>query len=197
MRVSNNILLLASCFASALGRDPDGQSSQDNSANIEDAPAHPNIGICPTADDDGGRNLQQSFPTWFGVDVCNLFSPGDVVNFRVECSGATYLDFMITDWGFPGDHFQLKGKNWDTAPNTAVTTSPGGVFQFSVPGRVYNYGGTPWNPGNIDTLVECTYLHGVNVGFGGSGAGSFVFFMSDGSCDVTRTAVEARIDRSP
>lgn len=189
MRFSNKILLLASCFASsALGRTQ--QEKEKNTANVEDAPI-PDIGICPT--DDGGRRLKPS-PTWRGADVCNVFAPGDVVNFRVQCDGATYLDFQIADCCIPGDRFQLKGKNWDTAPNTAVTTSPGDRGVYGVPARVYNYGGTSFNPGNIDALVECTYLHGVDV----IPAGSYVYFESDGTnCVITRTDVSARIDRSP
>ena len=33
-----------------------------------------------------------------------------MVNFQVECSGATFLDFYIADCCIPGDHWQLKGK---------------------------------------------------------------------------------------
>ena len=50
---------------------------------------------------------------------------GEVVNFRVQCEAATYVDFSVKDCCMPGDHWQLKGKVWDTFPNTAVTTSPG------------------------------------------------------------------------
>ena len=64
---------------------------------------------------------------------------GEVVNYRVECEDATYVDYSIRDCCIPGDHWQLKGKVWDNYPNTAVTTTPGDPINS--PGsvsRVYN-----------------------------------------------------------
>jgi len=75
----------------------------------------------------------------------------------------------------------------------AWPTAPGPVPVFSVPGRAYNYGGTPNNPGGLDAYVECSYLNGVNVFL----ADSFVFFSSDGACVVTPDPVVRRIDRTP
>ncbi len=130
---------------------------------------------------------------WRQLGVCSLNGPAEVQGFRVRCSSASFLDFQIADCCIPGDHWQLKGKNWDRAPNEAVTTSPGPANQYGVAGRVYNYGGTPNNPKHIDAYVQCTYLDGVDV----FGAGSFVLFSSDGTCTVTADAVRSRIDRVP
>ena len=68
------------------------------------------------------------------------------------------LPFQIADYCVPQDHWQLKGKAWDVAPQTAVTTSPGPRNQYGVPARVYNYGGTANNPRTLDTLIECSYV---------------------------------------
>jgi hypothetical protein len=125
--------------------------------------------------------------------LCRSAGPAEVQGFRVQCNNATFLDFHIADCCLPGDHWQLKGKAWDVNPNTGVTTSPGPVPVFSVPGRAYNYGGTGWNPGGLDAYVECTYLNGVNVFL----ADSFVWFSSDGNCVVTPDPVVQRIDRAP
>lgn len=174
-----------------------------NTADVEDARApEPDIGICS---EDGSHRLQnQNRRLWRGFDVCNLSAPGEVVNFHIECDNmGTYLDFQIADSGIPGDHWQLKGKHWDIYPQTAVTTSP--ARGYGVPGRIYNYGGSssfyngPWpgaslNPTTINALVECTYLHGVNL----FGAGSYVYFQSDAArCTIKKSSVHARIDRSP
>lgn len=193
------LMLIASCVGSALGQKVfDGGAAQisnspqerSNKDNIPD----PDKEICPT--EEGGRGLRalQASPGWKGREYCSISEPGDVVNFRVVCTGASYLDFQIADCCINGDHWQLKGKAWDVAPQTAVTTSPGRPSQYGVPARVYNYGGTPNAPKRLDALIECSYLHGVNV----FGAGSFVALVSDGTdCQVTKTAVSARIDRSP
>jgi len=161
----------------------DAEETAKNTADVEDAPL-PDIGICS----EGPRHLQGR---WSSRDVCNIYAPGEVVNFHITCSsGGTYIYFQIADCCIPGDHWQLKGKNWDIFPQTAVTTSPGGNFAYSAPGRVYTYSGS----GRINALVECSYLHGVNV----FGAGSYVYFQSDAaSCTVQKLAVDARIDRSP
>lgn len=128
------------------------------------------------------------------VVPCSLNGPAEIQGFRVQCQSATYLDFRISDGFIPGDHWSLKGKNWDKAPNTAVTTSPGKVIQYGVPARIYNYGGTPQNPGNLDAYVQCSYLHGVDI----FGAGSFVLFSSDASnCSITTDRKRSRIDRMP
>lgn len=131
--------------------------------------------------------------TWKEDWMCSASGPEDVSGFRVRCTNATVLDFYIADCCVPGDHWQLKGKAWDVNPNTAVTTSPGPANIFGVGGRIYNYGGTPVIPGNLDAYVECSYLHGVNM----FGAGSFIQFQSDGPCVVTPDPAVPRIDRTP
>lgn len=124
---------------------------------------------------------------------CTLFRPSEVQGYDIRCTNAGFLDARIADCCIAGDHFQVKVKNWDRAPNTAVTTSPGPAGAFGVPARVYNYGGTPQNPGNLHAYVQCTYLHGVDV----FGAGSTIDLSSDGNCVVTADVPRSRIDRSP
>lgn len=131
---------------------------------------------------------------WKGGAICSIGGPAEVRGYRVRCQNATYLDFRIADGGFAGDHWQLKGKNWDNRPNTAVTTSPGGVFDFGVPARIYNYGGTGVNPNNIDAYIQCSYLHGIDA----FGASSFIHFASDGNnCIIIPDGSRSRIDRMP
>ncbi|RMH20979.1 MAG: hypothetical protein D6696_06810 [Acidobacteria bacterium] len=130
---------------------------------------------------------------WQTSRFCTLFGPAEVQGFRVQCTNATFLDFAIADGFIPGDHWSLKGKNWDSAPNTSVTTSPGPVPIFGLRSRVYNYGGTPTNPRNLDAYLQCTYLHGVDV----FPASSFVSLSSDGTCTVTADPIRSRIDRMP
>jgi len=130
---------------------------------------------------------------WKDQWLCRSAGPAEVVGFRVQCTNATFLDFHIADCCIPGDHWQLKGKVWDVNPNTGVTTSPGPVPVYSVPGRDFNYGGTGINPGGLDAYVECSYLNGVNIFL----ADSYVFFSSDGNCFVTPDPVVRRIDRTP
>lgn len=125
--------------------------------------------------------------------LCTLNGPQEVQGFHVVCAGATYLDFAIADCCIPGDHWQLKGKAWDVNPNTAVTTAPGGQDILGVVGRVYNYAGTPNNPGGLDAYIECSYLNGVNV----FPAASTAVFTSDGACTLTTVANVQRIDRAP
>jgi hypothetical protein len=129
---------------------------------------------------------------WKDQWICRSAGPAEVTGFRVQCGVSTFLDFHIADCCVPGDHWQLKGKAWDLHPNTGVTTSPGPVPVYSVPGRIYNYGGTAFNRG-IDAYVECSYLTGVNLFL----ADSFVAFSSDGACVVTPDPVVRRIDRTP
>lgn len=130
---------------------------------------------------------------WRETVICSLFHPAQVQGYDIECTGATFLDASHADCCIDGDHFQSKLKNWDRAPNTAVTTSPGPAGAFGVPARVYNYGGTPENPRNLHAYLECTYLHGVDI----FGAGSFIGLSSDGICTVTADPLRSRIDRSP
>jgi hypothetical protein len=130
--------------------------------------------------------------TWRDQWLCRSAGPAEVTGFRLQCAASTFLDFHIADCCVPGDHWQLKGKEWDANPNTAVTTAPGGVPVYSVPGRIYNYGGTPFNHG-IDAYVECSYLNGVNLFL----ADAFVSFSSDGLCTVTADPAVRRIDRTP
>ena len=130
---------------------------------------------------------------WQQTWICRSGGPAEVQGFQVVCNGATFLDFHIADCCIPGDHWQLKGKVWDTHPNTAVTTSPGPANAWGVPGRAYNNGGTIFNPGNLNSYVQCTMNDGVNVFL----ADSFVSFSSDGNCAVTPDAMRRRIDRTP
>lgn len=130
---------------------------------------------------------------WKEEWICESSGPAEVTGYRVTCANATFLDFHIADCCVPGDHWQLKGKAWDVNPNTAVTTSPGPANAYGLAGRVYNYGGTGWNPGGLDAYVECSYLNGVNL----FAAGSYVLFSSDGTCTVTPDPVVRRIDRTP
>ncbi|HEX5761187.1 MAG TPA: hypothetical protein VF121_18530 [Thermoanaerobaculia bacterium] len=131
--------------------------------------------------------------TWKDARFCTLGGPAEVQGYRIQCNNASFLDSHIADGFIPGDHWELKSKNWDKAPNTAVTTSPGANLQWSVAGRVYNYGGTLQHPNHIDTYVECTYLHGVDVW----GAASYVVFSSNGTCTVTPDPKRSRINRTP
>lgn len=124
---------------------------------------------------------------------CTLFRPSEVQGYDIQCFNASFLDARHADCCIPGDHFQSKLKNWDNAPNTAVTTSPGPAGLFGVPARVYNYGGTPQNPRHFHAYLECTYIHGVDV----FPAGSTIDLSSDGNCTVTPDPVRSRIDRSP
>jgi len=134
---------------------------------------------------------------WRQQVTCQANSPADVIGYRVECNNASYLDFQISDCCIASDHWQLKGKSWDTYPNTAVTTSPdlpAAAFSlFGLPARIYNYGGTTSAPRRLDAYIECSYLNGVNV----FPAGSFALLSSDGSCTVTPDAAVRRIDRTP
>jgi hypothetical protein len=134
---------------------------------------------------------------WRQVVSCQANSPADVVGFRVECNNATYLDFQISDCCMASDHWQLKGKSWDTYPNTTVTTSPdlpsaGGIL-YGLPARIYNYGGTTSAPRRLDAYIECSYLNGVNV----FPAGSSAILSSNGTCTVTQDPAVRRIDRTP
>lgn len=130
---------------------------------------------------------------WREQWICESGGPAEVQGFRVQCFGATFLDSHIADCCIDGDHWQLKSKAWDVSPNTAVTTSPGPTNVWGVPGRTYNYGGTPWVPGLLDTYHECTYLHGTNLFL----AASYISFSSDGVCTVTPDLARNRIDRTP
>jgi len=126
---------------------------------------------------------------WKQKDICTIQGPGDVQNYRFKCTGATYFDFRVADCCLPYDHWQLKGKSWDAAPNTAVTTSPGPKNVYGVPARIYNYPSFK----TIDVLVECSYLHGVSI----FTASSYVYFSSDGDCVDLGGDLYTRIDRSP
>lgn len=155
-------------------------------------------GFPPGAGIDAGIRPPAGFPfpgtaldprvVWKDNWICRAFGPAEVTGFHVVCPGSTFLDFHVADCCIPGDHWQLKGKAWDTRPNTGVTTAPGPVPVFSVPGRVYNY-----VFGGLDAYVECSYQHGVNV----FPADSFLIFSSDGACVVTPDPGVRRIDRTP
>jgi len=194
IRPEDNMISVSLAGRNSRGNDfIDAEFPESNTANVTDA-RFPDVGIC-FEDVGANRRLQQQ---WYGFQVCNIEAPGEVVNFHIECDpGGTYLDFQIADVGIPGDHWQLKGKLWDNNPNTAVTTAPGPIWAYSVPGRVYSYGPYPFQSftgQGINALVECSYLHGVNV----FGAGSIVYFKSNApSCTVQSSKVAPRIDRSP
>ena len=165
-----------------------------NNADVEDDDTF-NIDICSEGSKKERKRCRRR---WFQRDVCLLGAPGEVEKFHIKCSaGGTFLDFYIADGGLPNDHWQLKGKNWDIAPNTAVTTAPGGLFAYSTPGRIYHYEqelSPPSRvPRGINALVECTYLHGIND----FPAISSVFFISDSTCTFNKLAKDVRIDRSP
>lgn len=130
---------------------------------------------------------------WRETVTCNLDRPSEVQRFAVQCTGATRLDAQVADCCMDGDHWETKVKAWDRAPNTAVTTSPGAANLFGVSTRVYNYGGTPQSPGHISALVDCSYIHGIDV----FPAGSFIALSSDGSCSVTDLGTQDAIHRTP
>ena len=130
---------------------------------------------------------------WREQWLCRNGGPSEVTGFVVSCQNSTFLDFHIADCCIPGDHWQLKGKAWDANPNTGVTTSPGPMNVYSVPGRIYNYGGTPQRPRLLNAYVECSYLTGTNWFL----ADSFVAFSSDGACTVAADPTVRRIDRAP
>lgn len=125
---------------------------------------------------------------------CSISRPSQILRYYVTCSNATQLDFSIADCCISGDHWQLKGKIWDANPNSAVTTAPGPAGAFGIPARVYTYGGTAFDR-TLRALVECTYLHGVNV----FPAGSTIRLRTNGTCTITQQLVnvEDEIDRSP
>ncbi|KFE64272.1 hypothetical protein [Hyalangium minutum] len=91
--------------------------------------------------------------------TCELSWPGQVRRFRVTCSDTSKIDVKVADCCIPGDHWQVTVRQWDSRPNTAVTTAPGGAGSFGVPGRVYTYNSST----NVDALIECSYPHGINV----------------------------------
>ncbi len=130
---------------------------------------------------------------WREVVTCSLARPSEVQRYNVRCTGATLLDVRISDCCISGDHWEAKSKNWDRAPNTAATTSPGPAGQYGLTSRVYNYGGTPQNPNSINAEVDCSYLHGVDV----FPAGSYITLSSDGTCTVTDLGKRDSINRTP
>lgn len=130
---------------------------------------------------------------WKQTVVCNLDRPSEVQRYNVTCTGATRLDAHVADCCMDGDHWEAKIKNWDRAPNTGVTTSPGPANAFGVITRVYNYGGTPQNPGHINAEVDCSYIHGIDV----FPAGSYIALSSDGNCSVTDLGTQDSINRTP
>jgi len=181
------VMLFSCVFSSSTLANENALSDEDVQA-IED-------GERVAADKADASDSRDDVKVGFKRQVyCVLGGPAQVQGYRVQCRNASYIDFSIADCCIPGDHWQLKAKNWDRAPNTAVTTSPGAVLNFSTPARTYNYGGTPNNRGNMDTFLECTMLHGVDV----FAAGAYVNVVSDASnCSITREPIRSRIDRSP
>ena len=130
---------------------------------------------------DGGQQILLS---------CLLWRPGQVQRYAVSCPGTKQLDVRVADCCIPGDHWQVKVKSWDFKPNTAVATSPGGDGDFSAPARVFTYSSSR----DMNALIECSYLHGVNV----FPAESFLLVESSGgACSVTDVGITEEIDRSP
>ena len=125
--------------------------------------------------------------------TCELARPSQIQRYFIDCTpGTTQIDVAVADCCIPGDHWQVKAKAWDAAPNTAVETAPPNNV-FSPPGRVLNYGGTSHNH-DLKALVECSYLNGVDV----FPAGAFITVTSaGGSCTSTPLGLEDRIDRTP
>jgi hypothetical protein len=132
---------------------------------------------------------QYTTPTQVPV-LCHLLQPGQVQRFRITCNGTHKVDVKTADCCIEGDHWQLKIKAWDSRPNTAVTTSPGGVGQFGVVGRIYTYNALM----PLDALLECSYLHGVNVFPADT---NILLEHSSGTCTVTDLGISDLIDRSP
>lgn len=150
----------------------------------------------PAGEENSGPRAETPLPdvddaaVWRFEADCTLFRPADVQGYDIQCPGATFLDAQHADFFIPGDHFQSKLKSWDSAPNTAVTTSPGPAGLFGPPARVYNYTGVG---GLLHAYLECTYIHGVNV----FPAGSTILLSSNAACAVTPDPIRSRIDRSP
>src|SRR6185436_10395942 len=196
------VLIVVLCLMAALGLSAPGKA-QTASNYVPEVPPDTTgpIGVDETGDKQA-IPWPAGFPfpvppldprvVWTARWICRNASPAEVTGFRVQCPNATFLDFHIADCCLPGDHWQLKGKAWDANPNTAVTTSPGPVPVYSVPGRVYRYAGTPFTR-SVDAYVECSYLHGVRVFL----ADSYVHFSSDAACTVTPDPGIRRIDRTP
>ncbi|PTL76527.1 hypothetical protein [Vitiosangium sp. GDMCC 1.1324] len=121
---------------------------------------------------------------------CILERPGQVRRFAVTCSGTKQIDVKAADCCIPGDHWQVKVKSWDFKPNTAVATTPGSDGDFSVPARVFTYSSSR----NMNALVECSYLHGVNV----FPAQTDLIVETNGStCSVEDLGLSNELDRSP
>ena len=119
---------------------------------------------------------------------CRLERPGQTQRMHVSCNKATYLDVQVADCCIPGDHWELKVKVGDAAPNTGVATSPGPAGTFSAPARVYSHGDD-----TLEALIECRYLHGVNV----FPAGAFLDLTTDGECEIQQQGAADEISRTP
>lgn len=120
---------------------------------------------------------------------CQLQEPSQVQRFRITCTNTSKIDVKVADCCIPGDHWQVKVKQWDSRPNTAVTTAPGGDRNFGVAARVYTYSSSE----NVDALIECSYPHGVNV----FPAGSEILVEFSGTCNATNLGVTHEFDRTP
>ena len=123
--------------------------------------------------------------------ICDASAPSTVQRFRAECANTPSLEVDVADCCIPGDHFQVKVKVYDAAPNTAITTSSGEADRFGEDAKVYNYGGTPENPGVLDATIECSYLHGVGLFPAGS---SVRIRPESGTCFVSFLGEEERIE---
>jgi hypothetical protein len=130
---------------------------------------------------DGGGQLTLS---------CVVDRPGQVRRFAVTCTGTKQIDVKAADCCLPGDHWQMKVKSWDFKPNTGVATTPGGAGVFSVPARVFTYSSAR----DMNALIECSYLHGVNVF---PAETDIVVETHSGTCSAVELGVTDEIDRSP
>ncbi len=125
--------------------------------------------------------------------ACDLSRPSQIQRYFVVCTpGTTQIEVAIADCCIPGDHWQVKVKAWDASPNTAVQTAPPNNV-FSPPAQVLNYGGTAHNR-DLEALVECSYIDGVDVWPAGS---SITVASVGGTCTSTNLGLEDAIDRTP
>jgi len=91
--------------------------------------------------------------------TCLLTRPGQVHRFALTCPTTRQIDARVADCCVVGDHWEVKVKTWDTRPNTAVASAPGGSGDFSAAARVFTYTGTR----DLHALIECRYLHGTTL----------------------------------
>lgn len=125
------------------------------------------------------------------LKLCRLDRPSQIQRYYLECTDATTLQVEVQDVAAPGDHWQAKAKTWDSAPNTAVATAPGGQNVFGAPATVYTYGTTT----PLRAFIECSYSHGTN-NFQADGV---IRLSTDGTCTpvITDMGLIDAINRTP